>query len=106
MDNRISDAELLKFALDSGMLDYTTTLQSYEMSKRKELLEKHPCRIWQGEKNGMWYTYIPLENGKRRLIKKKTKEQVEDVIIENIKDEPSVNEVLKNGLKKKCTMAK
>lgn len=101
MENRISDAELLRYALESGILDYTTTLQSYNMSKRKELLDKHPFNIWQGETNGMWYTYILLENGKRRLIKKKTREQVEDVIIENIKDEPSVNEVFNKWIEEK-----
>lgn len=68
MDNRISDAELLRFAVDNGILDRTTILNNYEMAKRKEILEKHPCRIWQGQTNGYWYTYIPLENGKRRMV--------------------------------------
>ena len=49
----------------------------------------------------MWYTYIPLENGKRRLIKKKTKEQVEDVIVEHYKDEPSVNEIFNRWIEEK-----
>lgn len=93
VDNLISDSELLSFALEHGIVSRNTILLSYNMAKRKELLEKHPCRIWQGENNGMWYTYIPQENGKRRLIKKKTKEQVEDVIVEHYKDEPTVNEI-------------
>lgn len=97
-DNRISDAELLSFILEDGIVDYNTILQNYEMAKRKELLKKHPCQIWQGKSNGMWYTYIPQEDGKRRLIKKRTKEQVEDVIIEQYKDEPSVNEIFKRWI--------
>ena len=101
IDNRISDAELLNFALENGMLSRNTILQNYEMAKRKELLAKHPCRIWQGTTNGLWYTYIPQENGKRRLIKKQTREQVEDVIIEFYKDEPSVNEIFKRWIEDK-----
>lgn len=101
MDNCISDAELLKFAIDSGMLNPATILNNYEMAKRKELLQKHPCRIWQGKTNGMWYTYIPRENGKRRLIAKHTREEVEDVIVEHYKDEPSVNEVFNRWIEEK-----
>lgn len=101
MDNFISDSELLQFVFRSGIIDQTTTLQCFEMNKRKELIEKHPCRIWQGETNGMWYTYIPQENGKRRLIKKKTREQVEDVIVEHYKDEPTVNEMFNRWIEEK-----
>ena len=100
-DNRISDAELLSFILDSDIVDRTTILHNYEMAKRNELLKKHPCRIWQGKSNGMWYTYIPQEDGKRRLIKKRTREQVEDIIVEHYKDEPSVNEVFKRWIEDK-----
>ena len=71
------------------------------MSKREEILQKHPCQIWQGATNGMWYTYIPLQNGKRRLIKKKNRKQVEDVIIDFYKDEPTVSEVFDKWLNEK-----
>lgn len=101
MDNLISDAELLNYMCTNGIIDRTTILQSYEMAKRKEILEKHPCRIWQGKTNGMWYTYIPLENGKRRQICKKTLEEVEDVIIEHYIDEPSVNEIFNRWIEDK-----
>lgn len=101
MDNRISDAELLSFLFDNGTLDRTTILNNYEMAKRKEILAKHPCRIWQGQTNGYWYTYIPLENGKRRQIAKKTLKEVEDIIIEHYKDEPSINEIFKRWIEDK-----
>lgn len=100
IDNRITDNELFSFLLSSGTIDRTTILRNYEMAKRREVLEKHPCRIWQGETNGMWYTYL-LENNKRRLIKKKTRKQVEDVIVEFYKDEPTVYEIFQKWIEEK-----
>lgn len=101
MNNRISDAELLKFAIENGMIDSTTILKNYEMAKRNEILKKHPCRIWQGKTNKLWYTYIPLENGERRQIAKKTLKEVEDIIIEHYKDEPSINEMFNRWIDEK-----
>lgn len=96
----VSDAELLQYMVSSGIVDVTTILANYEMAKRNELLEKHPCRIWQGQTNGLWYTYLK-ENGKRRLIAKHTKEEVEDAIVAHYKDEPSVNEIFKRWIDEK-----
>ena len=97
----ISSAELLQFLTTEYKIDTNTILQSFEMSKREEILKKHPCRIWQGATNGMWYTYIPLQNGKRRLVKKKNRKQVEDVIIDFYKDEPTVEETFNKWLDEK-----
>ena len=101
MDNRISDAELLKFAIENGMIDSTTILKNYEMAKRNEILKKHPCRIWQGKTNKLWYTYIPQENGERRQIAKKTLKEVEDIIIEHYKDEPTINDIYNRWIEEK-----
>lgn len=48
MDNLISDAELLNYMCTNGIIDRTTILQSYEMAKRKEILEKSPCLVTEG----------------------------------------------------------
>ena len=75
----ISDTELLKFAIENGMLDAVLVQEKIEMQKREELLSKHPYKIWEG-KNGKWYTYLP-ENDGRRLIKRKTQESILDVVV-------------------------
>ena len=49
------------------------------LSKRKELLEKHPFRIWEG-RNGSWYTYLPGENSKQILKKRSTTQSIEDFV--------------------------
>lgn len=97
----VTNEEMLQYLINENIIDTTTILESIMANKRKEILKKHPCRIWQGKTNGMWYTYIPLENGKRRQIAKKTLKEVEDVIIDHYKDEPSVNEIFDRWIEEK-----
>ena len=76
----ISEKEMLTFAVDSGMLDIATIREKI-MKKRKETyLSMNPYNIWQGS-NGFWYSYLPDES-KRKQIKRKSKDEVEDIIIE------------------------
>ena len=76
----MSDAELLKYAVENGMLDATLVQEMIEMQKREEILKKHPYKVWEG-KDGYWRTYLPDGDG-RKLIKKKTKDAIDDVIVE------------------------
>ena len=63
-DVRMSDAELLKYAVENGMIDTALVQEKIEMQKREELLNKHPYKIYQG-KDGKWYTYLPdKKNGR------------------------------------------
>lgn len=56
------------------------------MSKKKDLLNMHKWSISQGS-DGFWRTYLPDKNCKneRRMIKKHTKTEVEDIVIEYYK---------------------
>ena len=81
LDVSMSATELLKFAVENGMIDTALVQEKIEMQKRKEILEKHPYAIWEG-KNGKWYTYLPDEEKGRVLKKRNTKEQVEKIVIE------------------------
>lgn len=101
MNNRITDAELLSFLLDDVKMDRTTILANYEMAKRKKILSKHPYRIWQGKNNGYWYTYIKQPDGKRRLIAKRTRKEVEDIIVDSCKDEPVIEEMFNRWIEEK-----
>lgn len=77
----MSDAELLKYAIENGMIDTAYVRDMIEMQKRKELLLNHPYDIYQG-KDGKWYTYIPDDSGGRKKIKRSTKDDVEEKVIE------------------------
>lgn len=70
--------------LDNNIIDLSYVQEKIEMTKRKELLEKHPHKIWMG-KDGYWYSYLYDETKvkNRRPIKKKRLEDLEDVIIDH-----------------------
>ena len=77
----MSDAELLKFAIENGMIDTALVQEKIEMHKREEMLAKHPYEIYQG-KDGKWYTYLPDDKKGRVKIKRNEKYQVQDKVIE------------------------
>ena len=62
----LSDKELLNFAIENGMIDANTIRKKIEMNERKKFIERHEHEIWQG-KNGLWYTYLPDEQKRRKL---------------------------------------
>ena len=104
MDN-LTDRELLNFAFENGMIDFDTIQKQFEMNERKKYLEMHTHEIWQGKDNG-YYTYLTDETQKkgRRLLRKSTKEKLENAIIEFYKSEediPTINKVFKQWSKEK-----
>ena len=64
--------DILQFIISNGIIDINDVRNSIEVMKRKELLEKHPYKIWEG-KDGKWYTYLPAQGGGRALKKRKSK---------------------------------
>ncbi|MCR2050847.1 site-specific integrase [Acetatifactor muris] len=63
--------------------------------KRKELLEKHPYKIWQG-RDGKWYTYIPDEKKGRIQRERYSRAEIESLIIDYWKtqmENPTIREV-------------
>lgn len=103
----------LKFALENGIIDETHVAEQIEMSKKERILRQHEYNIWQGS-NGMWYTHLP-DTTKGRIQKcSKTKEGLENKIVEHYKmlqTSPTINELhgrrlerrLKNGQISKAT---
>lgn len=65
------------------MIDMTYLQEKVEMKKNKELLSKHPYKIWCG-KNCKWMTYLPDSDKKdgRRLIKRNTEKEIVNIIID------------------------
>lgn len=91
----ISDKELLNFAIENGIIDANTIRKQIEMNERKKIIEKHEHEIWQG-KNGLWYTYLPGGTNGRRLVKRKTKELIEDEMVKfykSIENEPTIKQI-------------
>lgn len=57
--------------------------------KREELLRQHPYEIWQS-KDGKWYTYLPTQGGGRVLKKRKSKKDLENIVIDYYKNNQEV----------------
>lgn len=104
-DVRMSDAELLKYAVENGMIDAALVQEKIEMQKREELLNKHPYKIYQG-KDGKWYTYLPDKKNGRILKKRTNKKDIEDVVISFWKQEeenPTVDMIFHEWIDSKLT---
>ena len=80
MENRISDNELLRYAVEHGILDLGAVTQQIEMTRKKQYLEMHHRSIWKAD-DGYYKTRLPKGDGKDRLIKRKTRSALEDEII-------------------------
>lgn len=74
-----NDVDLLKFALENGIINKGYVQEIYNMKRRSELLEMHEGRIWEAS-DGKWKTYLPDKDKGRRLIKRATRRELEDVI--------------------------
>lgn len=86
--------DLLKYAVDNGMIDLSYVQEQVEMKKREEILSRHPYKIWQGQ-DGKWYTYLPDGEG-RKLKKRTTQKAIEDDVIKYLKEQienPTISEV-------------
>ena len=66
------------------------------MNERKKYIEMHESRIWQST-DGKWYTYLPDINKKRKLIKRKSEDEILNEIVKyykNVDDEQTVEQVI------------
>lgn len=79
----MTDAEMLKFAIENGIIDTALVREKIEMQKREEILKAHQYDIWQGSgKKKLWYTYLPDKEKGRIQKTRSTKEKLEDMIVE------------------------
>lgn len=93
--------ELLKYAVENGMIDLSYVQEQIEMKKREEILNKHPYKIWQG-KDGKWRTYLPDEEKGRKLLKRNSEKEIELYIIEYIQQNSEEN--IKKNIASKLTL--
>ena len=84
LDNRISDSDILKYLTENAKIDIAIVAQQIVMARRNEILEQHSYSIWLAS-DGFWKTKLKGADGKKYLVKKKSKSDVEDVIIEYYK---------------------
>lgn len=85
------------------MLNLAYMQEEIQMHKRKELIEKHPYKIWEN-KSGIWFTYIP-DKKKGRIRKERTsKNAIENVIVEywkQFEENPTIDDIFNEYYNKK-----
>ena len=85
MDDNLISNELLILLTQNGKIAVDTiTAQLKQMESRQKLLSMHTHDVWLAS-DGYWKTKIKESDGTKRLIKKKQKSDLEDVIIEHYK---------------------
>ncbi len=72
---------LLKYIEENSIIDLTYVQEKMEMQEREEILRKHPYAIWE-DKGGIWHTYLPDKEKGRISRKRKSKEEIESVVIQ------------------------
>ena len=105
---KISDRELLNYALDNGILDIALLQDKINMQKREELLKKHTYDIWEG-KDGYWRTYLPDKEKGRKLLKRKNRKDIEDMVVSYFKKEsenPTVRETFEEWNDRRLRLGK
>lgn len=81
--------EILQFIINNGIINVSDVQNSIEAMKKEELLKQHPYEIWQS-KDGKWYTYLPAKDGGRVLKKRKSKKDLENIIIDYYKNKKEI----------------
>jgi len=92
---RGANLDILQYAMDNNIINFTDIQAQIEMKKREELLSKHPYSIWEGINDKKWYTYLPDEakSRKKKLIKRTTRESLEKAIIKFWKEQESNKQI-------------
>lgn len=100
--------EDLNFLVTRGIIDLSDIQSIVEMEKKKELIEKHPYKSWQG-KDGNWYVYLPDKEKGRILKKRATQNGIEKVIITYQKEQienPTIEELFTEWNDYRCELKK
>lgn len=105
IEEGLTNEDLLKYAIDNGIIDPSHIREQIEMNERKNYLQRHKNKVWQS-KDGKFYTYLPDKTTKRgkRLVKKTTMESLEDAIVDFYKEndtDPYIEDVFLEWVNKK-----
>lgn len=101
MDNLInfsdySKNDIFNYAVENGIFDVRAAFEDMQMKERDRILQEHDRKVWQG-KDGRWRTKV-IVDGKEKLLCKTYREDLENAIIESLRQEqynPTVNELYK-----------
>lgn len=90
----ISEKDILNFLLKQNNINQDDVLNQLQMSKKKEILEQHPYKLFYSESDQRWHTYVPDEtrpNGRKPIAKKK-KIDLENALVDYYTGDTKVSE--------------
>lgn len=100
--------DILQFIIKNDIVNINDVQSLMESMKRKELLSKHPYKIWQGN-DSRWRTYLPDKKKGRVLKKRNSQKEIEDVIIDYWTEQlenPTVKEVFEEWNNRRLELGK
>lgn len=98
----LSQSEMLTYAIKNGIIN-VSHMQQIDMSVRKNILKNHKYSIYQGS-NGKWYTYVAIDEDSRKKIKRNTKLELEDAIVDYFclqDNNPKIEQIFYEWIEKK-----
>ena len=84
MDYNISDSDMLRYAIENGIINYAVVAEEMEKALNKKYLEMHTKSIWQST-DGYYRTKLRKKDGSLKLVKCKTRAEIEKKIIDYYK---------------------
>lgn len=91
----------MQYAIENGIINIAYVQDQIKMKKRQDILDKHNYKIWESS-DGRWATKVKKEDGKLKLVKKSSKEKLEEFLISYYKEKPlSVSDVYQKAIQKK-----
>ncbi len=75
----------MSYALENNIIDLSYVQEQITMKKRQKYLKQHKYSIWQGD-DGKFRTYLPDDHKGRKLVKRKRREDIEEVVITYYKE--------------------
>lgn len=84
MDFNISDSDLLRYAIENGIINYAVVAEDMEKALRQKYLDMHNRSIWQSD-DGFYRTKLPKGDGSYRMIKRTTRAAIEKEVIDYYK---------------------
>ena len=93
----MQNEDILKYAVDNGIVDLEYVQQQIDMKRRKDVIDCHPYKIWQGT-DGSWYTYFPKKPKGRKQVKRKSKDELYNLIYDFYEENNEIS--LKNMMQR------
>lgn len=101
--------DILKYAIENGMIDLSHIQEQIEMNKREEILKEYRKSIWKAS-DGYWKIRMVYdESGQKKIFKRKSKQDLEDLIVKTHREKvenPTISTIFNEWAQRKVDLNK